>query len=98
MSYGAYHLEGIIRHSASFNLLLFESSTMAFSSQYVQNGLNDKMEILFQFLRYWGLRHKWNMCDGFMFDRRYFFTQRERECIDCDGLIDHGNKTYVYYT
>ena len=44
---------------------------MAFSSQYVQNGLNDKMEILFQFLRYWGLRHKWNMCDGFMFDRRY---------------------------
>ena len=24
-------------------------------SQYVQNGSNDEMEILFQFLRYWGL-------------------------------------------
>ena len=32
-------------------------------SQYVQNGSNDEMEILFQFLRYWGLQHNWNMCN-----------------------------------
>ena len=40
-------------------------------SQYVQNGSNDEMEILFQFLRYWGLQHNWNMRNAFMFDNRH---------------------------
>ena len=26
------------------------------------------MEILFQFLRYWGLQHNWNMRNAFVFD------------------------------
>ena len=29
------------------------------------------MEILFQFLRYWGLQHNWNMHNAFMFDIRH---------------------------
>ena len=29
------------------------------------------MEILFQFLRYWGLQHNWNMRNAFMFDNRH---------------------------
>ena len=35
------------------------------------NGSNDEMEILFQFLRYWGLQHNWNMRNAFMFDNRH---------------------------
>ena len=26
--------------------------------------------MLFQFLRYWGLQHNWNMCNAFMFDSK----------------------------
>ena len=40
-------------------------------SQYVQNGSNDEMEMLFHFLRYWGLQHNWNMHNVFMFDDRH---------------------------
>ena len=69
MSYSVYHFEVLIKHLASFNML-FETSTWVFS-QYVQNGSNDEMEILFQFLRYWGLQHNWNMCNAFMFDNRH---------------------------
>ena len=37
-------------------------------SQYVQNGSNDEMEILFQFLHYWWLQHNCNLCNAFMFN------------------------------
>ena len=40
-------------------------------AQYVQNGSNDEIEILFRFLRYWGLQHNWNMYNAFMFDNRH---------------------------
>ena len=40
-------------------------------SQYVQNGPNDEMKILFQLLRYSGLQHNWNMQNVFMFDGRH---------------------------
>ena len=36
-----------------------------------QNGSNNEMEILFQFLRYWGLQHNWNMHNAFTFDNRH---------------------------
>ena len=36
-------------------------------SQYVQNGPNDEMEMVFQNLRYWELQHYWNICNAFMF-------------------------------
>ena len=29
------------------------------------------MEILFQILRFWGLQHKWNMRNAFMFDSKH---------------------------
>mgnify|MGYP006973831857 CR=1 FL=1 len=37
---------------------------------YVQNGPNDELEILFQFLRYWGLSCISNMHNIFIFDDR----------------------------
>ena len=29
------------------------------------------MEIFFQFLRYWGLQHNWNMHNAFMFNSKH---------------------------
>ena len=37
-------------------------------AQYVQNRPSDDTEIMFQFLRYWGLRHNWDMRNAFIFD------------------------------
>ena len=39
--------------------------------QYVQNCLNDELDILFQFLQYWGLQHNWNIHNAFMFNDRH---------------------------
>ena len=61
MSYNMHHLEVLIGHLVSFNLLLFETSIMGFFLNMFKMDQNDEMEIFFRFLRYWGLQHNWNM-------------------------------------
>ena len=70
MSYNVYHMEVLIRCLASLAHCYLRPQQWVVS-QYVQNGPNDEMEILFHFLRYWGLQHNWNMCNAFMFDSRH---------------------------
>ena len=40
-------------------------------AQFTQVDLKSEMEIVFLFLRYWGLRHNWNMRNAFVFDGRH---------------------------
>ena len=51
--------------------------------QYVQNGPRDEREIIFQFLRYGGLQHNWNMRNAFLFDGRHGVNEyvRKLKCV-----------------
>ena len=40
-------------------------------AQFTQVDPKLEMEIVLIFLRYWGLRHNWNMCNTFVFDGRH---------------------------
>ena len=40
-------------------------------AQFTQVDPKSEMEIVFLFLRYWGLRHNWNMRNAFLFDGRH---------------------------
>ena len=40
-------------------------------AQFTQVDPKSEMEIVFLFLRYWGLRHNWNMRNAFVFDGRH---------------------------
>ena len=39
-------------------------------AKFTQVDPKSEMEIVFLFLRYWGLRHNWNMRNAFVFDGR----------------------------
>ena len=43
-------------------------------AQFTQVDPELEMEIVFLFLRYWGLRHNWNMHNAFVFDARHGVT------------------------
>ena len=40
-------------------------------AQFTQVDPKLEMEIVFLFLRYWGLRHNWNIRNAFAFDGRH---------------------------
>ena len=40
-------------------------------AQFTQVDPNSEMEIVFLFLRYWGLCHNWDMRNAFVFDGRH---------------------------
>ena len=69
-------------------------TTCVFFSQYVQNGPNDELEILFQFLRYWGLQHNWIMRNSFMFKSLYEEIERHSyvEFLNVRKCGDHSLK------
>ena len=39
--------------------------------QFTQADPKSEMEIVFLFLRYWGLRHSWDLHNAFVFDGRH---------------------------
>ena len=66
-------------------------------SQYAQNGSNDEMEILLQFLRYWGLQHNCNMRNAFKFDNRHGVKAQRYshvEFLDVRACGDHFLNAY----
>ena len=48
------------------------------------------MEIIFNFSKYWGLRHNWDMSNPFMFDGRYGVQVKKVETNTYLETLDIG--------
>ena len=57
-------------------------------SKFIHVGLKLVMEIVFLFLKYWGLHHNWDMCNAFVFDGRHGVKATEvEESTKCDNFL-----------